>query len=325
MSPSCWNLKLVSNSGSSGSDSSFGSVDIWVRFLFHLLTSLLAAAMAVKRWKFWKWLASKQLLQSVDHKYRRWESSTVLTRSGLRSCWKNAISSKVLDPSSFFNQRKVLPASSPSCQENSLQFGKLVIICRKTTTQFCCFCWSSLREWSTAYSIINNNHYHSGLNSYKLYVMILSSFITISDWLPLAKQKSTYNFELEMLVNRLLKFENLITIVEKRKRLLTEFKCRSYYEVDCFLSILVTSPDEEFWSQKQPSPRIYVKGSSPPPPPPIILFQKTSENVFQWLFLWNFGVFWQYLGEQASDRQLPVSRICKQRQNYESVEKIVRF
>ena len=93
--------------------------------------------------------------------------------------------------------------------------------------------------------------------------MILSSLITISDWLPLAKQKSTYNFELEMLVNILLKFENLITIVEKRKRLLTEFKCRSYYEVDCFLSILVTSPDE-FWSRKQPSPRIYVKGSSPP-------------------------------------------------------------
>ena len=45
--------------------------------------------------------------------------------------------------------------------------------------------------------------------------MILSSLITISDWLPLAKQKSTYNFELEMLVNILLKFENLITIVEK--------------------------------------------------------------------------------------------------------------
>ena len=67
------------------------------------------------------------------------------------------------------NQRKVLPASSPSCQENSLQFGKLVIICRKTTTQFCCFCWSWLREWSTAYSIINNNHYHSGLNSYLLW------------------------------------------------------------------------------------------------------------------------------------------------------------
>ena len=66
-----------------------------------------------------------------------------------------------------------------------------------------------------------------------------------------------------MLVNILLKFENLITIVEKRKRLLTEYKCRSYYEVDCFLSILVTSPDEEFWSRKQQSPRIYVKGSSP--------------------------------------------------------------
>ena len=77
-------------------------VDIsWVRLLFHLLTSLLAAAMAMKRWKFWKWLTSKQLLQSIDHKYRRRESSTVLASSGLRSCWKNAVSSKVLDPSSF--------------------------------------------------------------------------------------------------------------------------------------------------------------------------------------------------------------------------------
>ena len=38
-----------------------------------------------------------------------------------------------------------------------------------------------------------------------------------------------------MLVNILLKFENLITIVEKQKRLLTEFKCRSY-EVDCVFS-----------------------------------------------------------------------------------------
>ena len=67
--------------------------------------------------------------------------------------------------------------------------------------------------------------------------MILSSFITISEWLPLAKQrKSTFNFELEMLVNILLKFENLITIFEKRKRLLPEFKCRSYYEVDCVFS-----------------------------------------------------------------------------------------
>ena len=47
--------------------------------------------------------------------------------------------------------------------------------------------------------------------------MILSSLITISDWLPLVKQKSTYNFELEMLVNILIKFENLITIVEKQK------------------------------------------------------------------------------------------------------------
>ena len=48
--------------------------------------------------------------------------------------------------------------------------------------------------------------------------MILSSFITISEWLPLEKQKSTFNFELEMLVNILLKFENLITIVEKQKK-----------------------------------------------------------------------------------------------------------
>ena len=124
-----------------------------------------------------------------------------------------------------------------------------------------------------------------------------------------------------MLVNILLKFENLITIVEKRKRLLTEFKCRSYYEVDCFLSILVTSPDEEFWSRKQQSPRIYVKGSSPSNNCSRI-HQRMYFNDY---FLWNFGVFWQYLGEQASDRQLPVSRICKQRQNYESVEKIVRF
>ena len=60
-------------------------------------------------------------------------------------------------------------------------------------------------------------------------------------------------------------------------------------------------------------------------PSKITLFQKTSENVFQWLFLWKCCVFWQYLGEQASDRQLPVSCICKQRQNSESVEKIVRF
>ena len=47
--------------------------------------------------------------------------------------------------------------------------------------------------------------------------MILSYHL--SDWLPLAKQKSTFNFELEMLVNILLKFENSITIVEKQKSL----------------------------------------------------------------------------------------------------------
>ena len=95
--------------------------------------------------------------------------------------------------------------------------------------------------------------------------MILSYHLSISDWLPLAKQKPTFNFELEMLVNILLKFENSVTIVEKRKILqyLTEFKCRSYYEVDCFLSILVASPDEELRSRKQLSPRNYVKGSSP--------------------------------------------------------------
>ena len=74
---------------------------LWFRLLFHLLTSLLEATMAAKRWKFRKWLTSKQLLQSVDHKYHRRENGSVLTRSGLRSCWKNAVSSKVLDPSSF--------------------------------------------------------------------------------------------------------------------------------------------------------------------------------------------------------------------------------
>ena len=47
--------------------------------------------------------------------------------------------------------------------------------------------------------------------------MILSYHLP--DWLLLAKQKSTFNFELEMLVNILLKFENWITIVEKQKRL----------------------------------------------------------------------------------------------------------
>ena len=49
--------------------------------------------------------------------------------------------------------------------------------------------------------------------------MILSSCITISDWLLLAKHESTFNFELEMLVNILLKFENSVTIIEKQKRL----------------------------------------------------------------------------------------------------------
>ena len=39
-----------------------------------------------------------------------------------------------------------------------------------------------------------------------------------------------------MLVNILLKFENLITIVEKRKRLLTEFKGKSYYKIECVFS-----------------------------------------------------------------------------------------
>ena len=166
-------------------------VDIsWVRLLFHLLTSLLAAAMAVKRRKFWKWLASKQLLQSVDqtqqgacyHKYCRRESSTVLTRSGLRSCWKNeAVSSKVLDPSSF--RRSSCTNSRLSTSTRGRSSRRPLPVARKTAfnlenwsssgekkqTQFCCFCWSWLREWFRAYSIINNNHYHSGLNSYLLW------------------------------------------------------------------------------------------------------------------------------------------------------------
>ena len=127
--------------------------------------------------------------------------------------------------------------------------------------------------------------------------MILSSLITISDWLPLAKQKSTFNFELEMLVNILLKFENLITIVEKRKRLLTEFKCRSCYDADCFLGILVTAtPDEEFQSLKQPSPRIYVKGSSPKN-------NTVPEDIRECISMTIFVKIWRILaiGEQASD------------------------
>ena len=47
--------------------------------------------------------------------------------------------------------------------------------------------------------------------------MILSSLITISDWLPLAKQKSTFNFELEMLVNILLKFEIQLRSLKNEK------------------------------------------------------------------------------------------------------------
>ena len=78
--------------------------------------------------------------------------------------------------------------------------------------------------------------------------MVLSSLITISDWLPLAKQKSTFNFELEMLVNILLKFENSIMIVEKMKKTLifnrVQVQKLSSGQL-CFLSILVTSPDEE--------------------------------------------------------------------------------
>ena len=124
-----------------------------------------------------------------------------------------------------------------------------------------------------------------------------------------------------MLVNILLKFENLITIVEKRKRLLTEFKCRSY-DVDCVFSASYLPPLMKNFDHENSHRHEFTSKVCPPK---ITLFQKTSENVFQWLFLRKFGIFWQYLGEQASDRQLPVSRICKQRQNSESVEKIVRF
>ena len=62
--------------------------------------------------------------------------------------------------------------------------------------------------------------------------MILSSLITISDWLSLVKQKSTFNFEREMLLRiQLRSLKN-----EKDFNILTEFKCRSYYEVDCVFS-----------------------------------------------------------------------------------------
>ena len=46
--------------------------------------------------------------------------------------------------------------------------------------------------------------------------MILSYHL--SDWLLLAKHKSTFNFELEMLVSILLKSENSITIVRKNEK-----------------------------------------------------------------------------------------------------------
>jgi len=53
---------------------------------------------------------------------------------------------------------------------------------------------------------------------------------------------------------------------------------------------------------------------------PVDIRECISMSIF--VKLW---CIWQYLGEQASDQQLPVSRICKQRQNYESVKKILRF
>ena len=154
--------------------------------------------------------------------------------------------------------------------------------------------------------------------------MILSSLITISDWLPLAKQKSTYNFELEMLVNILI----TIKVWEfnydrwKTKKTFNRVQVQKLLWSRLFSQHLSYLP---WWRILITKTAIATNLRQRFVLPQIILFQKTSENVFQWLFLWNFGVFWQYLGEQASDRQLPVSRICKQRQNYESVEKIVRF
>ena len=147
-----------------------------------------------EEWKFWKWLASKQLLQSVDHKYRRRESSTVLTslltinttdeKAALSwpdlawevagrmqshpKSWIPHLSEAAaltvgcpLQPeeglASILSQ---LPGKQPSVwktghhlQENDTVLLFLLI----------------LIEWSTAYSIINNNHYHSGLNSYLLW------------------------------------------------------------------------------------------------------------------------------------------------------------
>ena len=36
------------------------------------------------------------------------------------------------------------------------------------------------------------------------------------------------------------------------------------------------------------------------------------EDIRECISMTIFVKFWQYLGEQASDRQLPVNRICKQ-------------
>ena len=76
----------------------------------------------------------------------------------------------------------------------------------------------------------------------------------------------------------------------------------------CFLSILVTSSDEEFWSRKQPLPRIYVKGSSPQNNTvPEDIRECISMTIF--VKLWRIlAIFWQ-----------------RQNYDYESVEKIVRF
>ena len=42
-------------------------------------------------------------------------------------------------------------------------------------------------------------------------------FYHLSDWLPLAKQKSTFNFELEMLVSILLKFDIQLQSLKNEK------------------------------------------------------------------------------------------------------------
>ena len=178
MSPSCWNLMLVWNSGSSGSDSSAGSESTlpgsdssstcwhlcwqppwpWrgrssgigspLNSSFSLLTRLSRGPVTINT-------ADKKAKMKQSH-----PKSWIPHLSGDAAAL--TVGCPLQPKEGLAGVLSQLPGKQPSIWENWSSSGE-------KTTQFCCFCWSWLREWSRAYSIIYNNHYHSGLNSYLLW------------------------------------------------------------------------------------------------------------------------------------------------------------